>query len=310
MALVASIGNLNYDIYIKTPELPGLDQSVEAVDIYTGGGGSATNFAVAITRMGHRARFIGSVGDDVLGDMILKDLAGEGVDVGFVKRIKGVRSGVVVVLVQPDGAKRMIAYRGANMGLSPDDINEAALGGVDHVHVASGRVELILKAKEVAKRLGRSVSIDGGTALARKGLEVASKALSGVDVVFMNQAEAKLLASSTDHRAALDVIAKNISAREIIVTLGDKGAMAISDGEFIYVDAFRLQPVDTTGAGDTFAAAYIAARLAGFSLYERLLFANAAASIKVTRPGARSSPKFEEVAEFLKSLGYNVPVKF
>ncbi|MEL9990735.1 MAG: carbohydrate kinase family protein [Thermoproteus sp.] len=310
MALVASIGNLNYDIYIKTPELPGLDQSVEAVDIYTGGGGSAANFAVAITRMGHRARFIGSVGDDVLGDMILKDLAGEGVDVGFVKRIKGVRSGVVVVLVQPDGAKRMIAYRGANMGLSPDDINEAALGGVDHVHVASGRVELILKAKEVAKRLGRSVSIDGGTALARKGLEVASKALSGVDVVFMNQAEAKLLASSTDHRAALDVIAKNISAREIIVTLGDKGAMAISDGEFIYVDAFRLQPVDTTGAGDTFAAAYIAARLAGFSLYERLLFANAAASIKVTRPGARSSPKFEEVAEFLKSLGYNVPVKF
>ncbi|MEZ0248804.1 MAG: carbohydrate kinase family protein [Thermoproteus sp.] len=310
MASVASIGNLNYDIYVKTPELPGLDQSVEAVDIYTGGGGSAANFAVAITRMGHKARFIGSVGDDVLGDMILKDLAGEGVDVSFVKRIRGVRSGVVVVLVQPDGAKRMIAYRGANMGLSPDDINEAALGGVDHVHVASGRVELILKAKEVAKRLGRSVSIDGGTALARKGLEVASKALSGVDVVFMNQAEAKLLASSTDHRAALDVIAKNISAREIIVTLGDKGAMAVSDGEFIYVDAFRLQPVDTTGAGDTFAAAYIAARLAGFSLYERLLFANAAASIKVTRPGARSSPKFEEVAEFLKSLGYNVPVKF
>jgi len=297
---------LNYDIYVKTPELPGLDQSVDAVDIYTGGGGSAANFAVAIARMGHRARFIGSVGDDVMGDIILRELAAEGVDVSFVKRIKGVRSGVVVVLVQPDGVKRMIAYRGANMGLSPDDINEESLGGVDHVHIASGRVELILKAKEVAKRLGKTVSVDGGTALARKGLEVVSKALSGVDVVLMNQVEAKMLASSADHRAAVDVVARSVNAKELVITLGDRGAMAVSDGEFIYVDAFKLQPVDTTGAGDTFAAAYIAARLAGLSLYERLLFANAAASLKVTRPGARSSPRFEEVAEFLGSLGYRI----
>jgi len=226
--------------------------------------------------------------------------------VSFVKRIKGVRSGVVVVLVQPDGVKRMIAYRGANMGLSPDDINEESLGGVDHVHIASGRVELILKAKEVAKRLGKTVSVDGGTALARKGLEIVSKALSGVDVVLMNQVEAKMLASSADHRAAVDVVARSVNARELVITLGDRGAMAVSDGEFIYVDAFKLQPVDTTGAGDTFAAAYIAARLAGLSLYERLLFANAAASLKVTRPGARSSPRFEEVAEFLGSLGYRI----
>jgi len=306
VALVASIGNLNYDIYVKTPELPGLDQSVDAVDIYTGGGGSAANFAVAIARMRHRARFIGSVGDDVMGDIILRELAAEGVDVSFVKRIKGVRSGVVVVLVQPDGVKRMIAYRGANMGLSPDDINEESLGGVDHVHIASGRVELILKAKEVAKRLGKTVSVDGGTALARKGLEIVSKALSGVDVVLMNQVEAKMLASSADHRAAVDVVARSVNARELVITLGDRGAMAVSDGEFIYVDAFKLQPIDTTGAGDTFAAAYIAARLAGLSLYERLLFANAAASLKVTRPGARSSPRFEEVAEFLGSLGYRI----
>lgn len=306
MALVASIGNLNYDIYIKTHELPGLDQSVDALDLYTGGGGSAANFSVAIARLGHRARFIGAVGDDVIGEIILKELESEGVEVRYVKKIGGLRSGVVVVIVQPDGGKRMIAYRGANMGLSPDDINETSLGGVDHVHVASGRVELILKAKEVAKRDGKSISVDGGTSLARKGLEVAAKALSGVDVVFMNQAEAKLLSSSSDHRAALDVIARNIDAREIVVTLGDRGAMALSGGEFLYVDAFRLQALDTTGAGDTFAAAYIAARLMGLSLYERLLFANAAASIKVTRPGARSSPRLSEVLEFLRSLGYRL----
>ncbi|MBP1449997.1 MAG: carbohydrate kinase family protein [Thermoproteus sp.] len=308
MPSIASVGNLNYDVYIKTPELPGLDQSVDAVDLYTGGGGSAANFSVAAARMGLRAKFIGAVGDDFMGDLILRELAGEGVDVSRVKRIKGVRSGVVVVIVHPDGGKRMIAYRGANMGLSPDDLSEESLGDVDHVHVASGRLELVLKAKEVAKRLGKSVSVDGGTALARKGLEVVSRALADVDVVFMNQAEAKLLASSSDHRTALDVLAKHIRAREVVVTLGDKGAVAVSDGEFIYVDAFRLQPVDTTGAGDAFAAAYVAARLKGLSLYERLLFANAAASLKVTRPGARSSPKYEEVIYFLQSLGYRIGI--
>jgi Sugar kinases, ribokinase family len=194
--IVASIGNLNFDLYLRVSELPGPDENVEALDLYTGGGGSAANFAVAIARMGLGARFIGAVGEDPLGELSLRELKAEGVDTSFVKRIAGVRSGVVVVLVHPDGVKRMLSYRGANLGLTPADLTPEKFQGVKHIHLATGRTELIVRAKEVAREVGATVSVDGGTALARKGLEIVKAVVDGVDVVFMNHVEAKLLAGS------------------------------------------------------------------------------------------------------------------
>lgn len=305
--IVASIGNLNFDIYLKIAELPGPDESVEAFELYTGGGGSAANFALAIARMGLGARFIGAVGDDALGELSLRELREGGVDVSYVKKIRGVRSGVVVVLVHQDGTKRMFSFRGANLGLTPGDLTPEKFAGVRHIHLATGRVELILKAKEIAKSIGATLSIDGGTALARKGLELVKMAVEGADVVFMNHAEASILANSSDHKHAVEKLTRELKVDELVITLGPKGAMAYDGKRLLQVDAFKLNPVDTTGAGDCFAAAYIAEFLKGVDLYNRLVFANAAAAIKVTRHGARSSPRREEVASFLQSLGINYP---
>jgi len=302
---IASVGNLNFDVYLKVSELPGVDENVEAFDLYTGGGGSAANFAVATARLGLRARFIGAVGEDPLGEMALRELREEGVDVSHVKRVPGVRSGVVVVLVHLDGSKRMLSYRGANLGLSPNDLTVEKFAGVRHIHLATGRVEIIARAREIAKAVGATVSIDGGTALAKKGLDVVKSVSEGVDVIFMNRAEARLLTGSSD-RAAIKKLAEELRAKELVVTLGPEGAIAYDGARLLQVDAFRVDAVDTTGAGDAFAAAYIAMFLQGRDLYERLLFANAAAAIKVTRPGARSSPRYREVVAFLESFGYKI----
>ncbi|MFZ8811283.1 MAG: carbohydrate kinase family protein [Pyrobaculum sp.] len=304
--IVASVGNLNFDIYLKVSELPGPDENVEALDLYTGGGGSAANFAVAIARMGLGARFIGAVGEDPMGELSLRELKAEGVDVSFVKRIAGVRSGVVVVLVHPDGVKRMLSYRGANLGLTPADLAADKFQGVRHIHLATGRTELIARAREIAREVGATVSVDGGTALARKGLEIVKAVVDGVDVVFMNHVEAKMLAGSHDHRVAVEKLSKELSVGELVITLGPRGAVAFDGRRLLHVDAFKLNAVDTTGAGDSFAAAYIAMFLRGMDLYEKLVFANAAAAIKVTRPGARSSPRRDEVVSFLLSLGYKI----
>jgi len=304
--IVASIGNLNFDIYLKVSELPGPDENVEALDLYTGGGGSAANFAVAIAKMGLSARFIGAVGEDPLGEISLRELRAEGVDVSFVKRVRGVRSGVVVVLVHPDGVKRMVSYRGANLGLTPADLTVDKFAGVKHIHLATGRTELILKAKEIAREIGASISVDGGTALARKGLEIVRAAVEGVDVVFMNHVEAQLVANAGDHKSAVEKLARELKVGELVVTLGPIGAVAFKNGRLLHVDAFKVNAVDTTGAGDCFAAAYITMYLRGRDLYERLLFANAAAAIKVTRPSARASPRYDEVVAFLESLGYKI----
>lgn len=301
---VASVGHLNFDIYLKTSELPELDESVEALDLYTGGGGSGANFAVAAARLGVRVKFIGAVGGDPLGELSLRELRQEGVDVTHVKRIPTLKSGVVVVLVHPDGGKRMVSYRGANLGLSPADLTPEKFAPVRHIHIATGRLELITRGKEIARELGASTSIAGGAALAKKGLEVAKAAAAGADVFFLNYAEARAL--QLQGLDAVEKLYRELAVGELVVTLGSRGAVVHDGGRLLHLDAFRVNAVDTTGAGDVFAAGYIAMRLRGLGLYERLLFANAAAAIKVTRAGARSSPRFEEVVAFLEGYGYKI----
>ncbi|MFN7106265.1 MAG: carbohydrate kinase family protein, partial [Pyrobaculum sp.] len=245
-------------------------------------------------------------GPDPLGELSLRELGDEGVDISYVKKVEGARSGVVVVLVQQDGAKRMVAFRGANLGLAPGDLAVEKFAGVRHIHLATGRLELVAKAREVAREVGATLSIDGGTSLAKKGLDAVKTVAGGVDVMFVNRIEARLLAGTEDYRTAAERLFKELSLGEVVVTLGPGGALAYDGRNFVYLDAFRLEAVDTTGAGDVFASAYVAMFLKGRGLYERLLFANAAAAIKITRRGARSSPRYGEVAAFLESLGYKI----
>ncbi len=188
--------------------------------------------------------------------------------------------------------------------MTPNDITSDVMSGVSHVHVALGRVEIIEAAKRIAKSLGLTVSVDGGTPLARKGLDVIKDVINNVDIWFMNSFEARELGHSENVVRAAENIASRVEVRELIVTLGSRGALLLRDGEVKYSDAFKVPPVDTTGAGDTFAAAYVVASVLDLDPIDKLIFANAAASLKVMRRGARSSPRLNEVIDFLESLGY------
>ncbi|WP_446753090.1 carbohydrate kinase family protein [Vulcanisaeta sp. JCM 16161] len=298
------MGNLNLDIYVKTDAIPRPDESIDAYETYMGGGGSAANFSVAVARLGLGSRFLGSVGNDQFGNMLIKELESEGVDTRFIKRISHEKTGTVIVIVGLDGSKRMIRYSGANLGLTPSDITNDVMNGVAHVHVALGRIEIIETAKRIAKSMGLTVSVDGGTPLAKKGLDVIKDVMNNVDIWFMNSFEARELGHSENVVRAAENIASRVRVRELIVTLGPRGALLFRDGEVKYSDAFKVPPVDTTGAGDTFAAAYVVASVLDLDPIDKLIFANAAASLKVTRRGARSSPKLSEVIDFLESLGY------
>ncbi|BDR91623.1 sugar kinase [Vulcanisaeta souniana JCM 11219] len=302
--VVLSMGNLNLDIYVKADAIPRPDEAVDAYETYMGGGGSAANFSVAVARLGLGSRFLGSVGNDQFGNMLIKELESEGVDTRFIKRISHERTGTVIVIVGLDGSKRMIRYTGANLGLTPSDVINEVINGVSHIHVALGRTEIIESAKRAARSMGLTISIDGGTALAKKGLDVIRDVVNDVDVWFMNSFEARELGRSESVVRAAENIVGRVKVRELIVTLGSRGALLLKDGEVKYSDAFKVTPVDTTGAGDTFAAAYITATMLDLDPIDKLVFANAAASLKVTRRGARSSPRLNEVLDFLNSLGY------
>ncbi|MFB6470694.1 MAG: carbohydrate kinase family protein [Vulcanisaeta sp. AZ3] len=303
-AVVLSMGHLNLDIYVKADTIPRPDESIDAYETYMGGGGSAANFSVAVARLGLGSRFLGSVGNDQFSDMLIKELESEGVDVRFIKKVSHERTGMVIVIVGLDGSRRMIRYPGANLGLTPDDITKEVIDGSSHVHVALGRTEIIEAVKNLIKSMGLTMSVDGGTPLARKDLDIIRNVINGIDVWFMNSFEARELGRSENVVKAAENIIDNVKVKELVVTLGARGALLLKNGEVKYSEAFKVPPTDTTGAGDTFAAAYVVATVLDLEPLDKLVFANAAASLKVTRRGARSSPRIGEVTDFLESLGY------
>ncbi len=306
MMRVLSIGNLNMDIYVKVRELPRPDEAVEATEHYIDGGGSAANFAVAIRRLGAEASFLGAVGEDEVGERLLAGLEEAGVHVGWVKAVPGAPTGVVVVVLGIDGSKRMIAYRGANLDLAPDDVSPEAVESVDHVHLATGRLEIVERGVSLARAMGRSTSLDGGSALARRGLDEIREAVDGVDVMFLNLVEAHALTGLHEPLEAARKVMRGLNVGEVVVTMGDGGALALERRGHMHVPAFKVEPVDTTGAGDVFAAAYVYGWLKNLEQRTRLLMANAAAAIKVTRRGARSSPTLGEVLGLLGRHGHEI----
>ena len=306
MMRVLSIGNLNLDIYVKVRELPQPDEAVEALEHYMDGGGSAANFAVAIRRLGAEASFLGAVGEDEVGARLLAGLTEAGVHVGWVKPVPDAPTGTVVVVLGVDGSKRMMAYRGANLHLSPDDVPPEAVESADHVHVATGRLEIVERAVSLARAMGRSTSLDGGSALARRGLETLRGLVDGVGVMFLNLAEARMLTGLHDPLSAAREVKSRLDVGEVGVTMGDGGALALTSQGHTHVPAFKVDPVDATGAGDVFAAAYVYGFLRRLGQWDRLVLANAAAAIKVTRRGARSSPTLGEVLAFMERHGYRV----
>ncbi|ABW00997.1 carbohydrate kinase family protein [Caldivirga maquilingensis] len=302
---IASVGNLNLDVYFRIQSLPENDGAVEAYEAYIGGGGSAANFAIQASKLGAYVRFIGAVGSDTISDALLEDLKEAGVDVKWVKRINVERSGLVVVLIGPENGKRMIEYRGANLGLTPSDVNSESLNGVNHLHVALSRLNIIEAGVKRAKELGLTVSVDGGAGLSSYDLNILKPLMDGVNTWFMNSLEARKLTGIDDPISAGLRILESINVEELIITLGPGGAVSFTKDGAKLVEAFKVAPIDTTGAGDVFAASYVFAKLIGLDRVSRLIFANAAASIKVTRRGARAGPSFSEVLEFLRTVGYS-----
>ena len=299
MIRVASIGNANVDVLLYLDELPPRGGQVEARGAERRAGGAAANFAVAAAKLGLKASFIGCVGLDEDGDWLLSKLASHGVDTSLVKRVRE-RTGFVVVLVEAGGERTMVAYRGANAALYEAGLEDLDYSMFDWVHASSIRPDAAAGAFKAAKRAGATTSYDPGGAVAMMGFGRLLQALEHTDVLFLNEREAQLLESSGGG-PELEAVRRLVPT--VVVKMGAEGAMAYRGGEAASAPAFRVEVVDTTGAGDAFDAAFCYALARGLGLRESLVFANACAALKITRRGAQSSPTLQEVLEFLALRG-------
>jgi sugar/nucleoside kinase (ribokinase family) len=257
-------------------------------DITQSPGGSAANTAAWLGRTGHRTVFVGAVGDDAAGDAITRALRSCGVEVA-VTRVSS-PTGTCVVLVDPTGERTMLPDTGANASLDPHGADRF-LGPLGHLHVSGYALMHATTAAPVldlvvrARAAGTTVSVDPASAEPlRHGAPFVVAALAEADVILANEEEADVLAGSGDPHGL------GRPDATVVVKCGARGVRARQGVVRVDQSAPPCEVVDTTGAGDAFAAGFLPAWRAGLDLAEAAAAGQALAATVVARVGAAPPP--------------------
>ena len=288
---VVVVGDVATDVVAVLDGVPA-PGSDRPASIRSRGGGAGANVAVHLARLGVPVVLAGCVGDDPAGAGLVAELTAAGVRLR-VRTVPGSPTGTIVSLVEPDGQRSMLADRGANLDLRPDDVPAPARGG--HVHLSGytlldpGSRPAGIAALAAAADAGATVSVDPASAgpLARHGVDRWLADTAGATVLLPNADEARLLTGCPDaERAARALAARH---RIVAVSLGADGALWVSGDVVVHRPAHPTVVVDTTGAGDAFAAGLLAAWLTRPSVdpADALDAGLAQAADVVRRPGAR-----------------------
>jgi sugar/nucleoside kinase (ribokinase family) len=292
--LFLTIGDIDVDVLINVDRLPTRDGKVNGALVQKAPGGMAGNVAMALARLGARVRILGRVGDDSDGDFAVSGLARAGVDTSFVSRLAGATTFSCISLLTPDGEKALVKLMTPAYRPEAADVTEAVLSGVSHVHLTSvGDKALCRRVAEAPRPAGATLSLDIERADCPDDAGNLLDAIAGFDVVFSN----------VESRAFVDAILGRSLAGlvpTVVTTLGKEGAQTAAEGRCIVSPGFTPKVVDTTGAGDCFAAACLYARfILRLDWSGALRFANRAAALSTTGLGAQSAlPTEQQVLMF------------
>lgn len=289
---IFNLGSINADHFYRLPHLPAPGETLAATLYERGLGGKGANQSVAAARAGADVRHIGAIGSD--GRWMRDELRADGVDCTHVTEV-GTASGHAMITVDAAGENAIVLFAGANR-VVPLVSLEAALSDAapgDYL-LMQNETSLQQEAVELARKKGVFVAYSAAPFEA----EAVRRVIEGLDLLLLNAVEAAQLC------AALGCPLEALPVKAVCVTHGAKGAVwhdLVAKTEQRQ-PAFAVAPVDTTGAGDTFAGYLVAALSERMTTAAALELASAAAAVKVTRAGtAAAVPKRSEVDAFLKS---------
>ncbi|MBO5254717.1 MAG: hypothetical protein J6B07_02715 [Opitutales bacterium] len=288
------VGFCSNDDISLLPEIP-IDSKVKIITHTIQGGGPAATSTVAAARLGLDAAFIGTVGDDDAGVKILKDFQAEGVNTDAIVVRKGRTSPVAYCWVDEPTGKRSVAWtRGDTEELEENEVNLDVLNGASVLHMDGHNPKGALAAAKRAKELGVLVNFDAGTV--RDGV---AELLPYADILIASEAFARSWTGENDLKKALIKLAE-YGSKVVGCTMGEHGSMMYDNGKYIECPAFKISPVDTTGAGDVFHTSFAVRYLETQDLYECQRFGAAVSAIKCGKLGGRAGiPSRAIVDEFL-----------
>ena len=298
VARVVVLGDIVVDV-VAAMSVPVARGSDSPAHIRYAAGGAGANVAAWLADLGEPVSLIGRVGADDAGNRCLASLTAAGVELSVAVDPEAT-TGTVIVLVDPDGERSMVPDRGANLGLRPADVDKRLFVPGDHLHLSgyplldAGSRAAAVQALTLARAAGMTISVDPASTapILAYGTDRFLAATEGTDLLLPNRSEAELLTGRSDPHAAAEELAKRYGAA--VVTCGAQGAAWATDGggggggkAAGQVPAQPARVVDTTGAGDAFAAGLLASWLAGRPLPDAVRAGAVVAARAVTHVGAQ-----------------------
>jgi len=304
-AKVVVVGSSNMDIFCYTDRLPEPGETLIGESCSMSLGGKGANQAVAARLLGAQVTMVGRVGDDLFGRRILDNFGSHGVVCDHIRVEKEAGSGVAVILVDKRAENSLVVVPGANMRISPADV-EAAASELRAADVLLMQLEIPLDAIQRAVDIAHE-----GDALCvlnpAPARPLPDRILEKVHVLTPNQTEAKMLTGvptdTLEGATAAGQALLDKGLQTVIITLGARGALIVRHDQILHVEGVRVDALDTTGAGDAFMAGLAVGLAEGKSLEESTRFANVAGALSTRKPGAMPSlPGRDEVDALVRAL--------
>ena len=277
------------DLVIKAPYAPENGETISGSGFMTNPGGKGANQATAVGKLGGNAYMVGCVGD-AFGEQLKSTLNGYNVNTDFISEQKDVSSGIAVIVVV-DGDNRIILDAGANGRVNEQIIDNALKSASAGDYLVC---QLEIPQESVKYALSRAKEIGMITVLnPAPAAKLLPDMLSYCDYFIPNQSEAKFYTGiyPQDEVSATECAneLKKQGVKNVVITMGTQGSVCLTKNEFIKVDSFKVEAIDTTAAGDTFVGALVTGLSEGMEIKRAMTFASKASSLTVTKRGAQQS---------------------
>lgn len=303
MKKILVIGSLNMDLVVKVAKLPKLGETILGETLYENPGGKGANQAVAAAKLGGNVSMIGKLGNDNYGEQLLQNLKNNNIRTEGIIRCDKI-TGTAVIEVDSAGNNNIVVIPGSNSELSKEDIDSKAelLDKTDIVILQQEiPIETVEYSLEQASKKGKITILNPAPAI-----KITEKILTFTDFLILNETELELVSGKESIPEAEYIQAikelKNKGAKNIILTLGEKGGMYTDGEEVKDYKALKVKAVDSTAAGDSFIGAFALKLAENATVSDALNFAVGVSALTVTRSGAQQSlPTQEELKLFLES---------
>ncbi len=286
--MITGFGALNLDKIYLVDKIPKKDEEGYVIDLEMHPGGSAANTIAGLSEFGIKTAFIGKIGSDEEGRVLLRDFEKRNVDTSGIIKADG-RSGVAMIFVDKEGNRAILVDPGVNDTIRIDEVNLDIVNRSKLIHMTSfickNGIDSLNSQKEIAKEAD-ALSFDPGMPYVERGLDDIKPILERTTIFLPNKREIEMLMGVEFLEAS--EIAIDMGVEVVVVKLGERGCYVTDGRDEYFVKPFSSNVVDTTGAGDAFNAGFLYGWIRGKSLEECAKFGNYVASKIIERVGARS----------------------